>query len=155
MVGMNVKSKILKIRNLPCDGKKLDTISSKPYMFICFLLSLGVLLLCTDYYLIGCIVTIFAAFYLFFVKNIKLIEFYDKYVFFYTNNGSDECFVLFWEDVERWEIVKGKGALDTLEIMLKNHQSVSISCVSGKKIEKYFVTYTGCKQPCHIHKQHA
>ena len=124
-------------------------------MFICFLLSLGVLLLCSDYYLVGCVITIFAAFYLFFVKNIKLVEFYDRYAFFYTNNGSDECFVLFWEDVERWQIIKGKSALDTLEITLKNHQSVSISCVSSKKIEKYFTQCIEKKESCEIHKQHA
>lgn len=152
---MNVKSKILKIRNLPCDGTKLETISSKPYVFICFLLLMGIVLLCSDYYLFGCVITIFAAFYLFFVKNIKLIEFYDRYAFFYTNNGKDECFVLFWEDVEKWEIIKGKSALDTLTITLKNHQSVTISCVSSKKIEKYFQKYTAGKQPCKIHKQHA
>ena len=152
---MDVKSKVLKIRNLPCDGKKLDTISSKPYGFICVLLIAGIILLCSNYYLVGCVITIFSAYYLFFVKNIKLVEFFDRYALFYMNNGKDECFVLFWEDVDHWEFSKCKNDLDSLTITLKNHQSVSIKCVSRKKIEKYLTECTTQKDTCQIHKQHA
>lgn len=152
---MNVKSKVLKIRNLPSDGQKLDTISSKPYAFILVLFSAGIILLCTEYYLIGAIASIFGGYYLFFVKNVKLIEFFDRYAIFYMNNGRDEAFVLFWEDVQRWEFVPCKSELDTLTITLKNQQSVSIKCVSKKKIEKYLKEQTCLKKASTVTKLHA
>ena len=78
------------------------------------------------------------------------MEFFDRYALFYMNNGKDECFVLFWEDVDHWEFSKCKNDLDSLTITLKNHQSVSIKCVSRKKIEKYLTECTTQKDTCQI-----
>lgn len=152
---MNVKSKILKIRNLPCNETRLDTISSKPYAFICVILALGILLLCSSYYLIGAVVSIFSAYYLLAVKNVKLVEFYENYAVFYLNNGKEECFVMFWEDVAQWEISGNRMDLDTLNVMLKNNQSISIRCVQRKKIEKFFQMHTCLKKTNAVTKQHA
>lgn len=152
---MSIKSKILKIRNLPCNETRLDTISSKPYTFICALLALGILLLCSSYYLIGVVVAIFSAYYLVAVKNVKLVEFYEEYAVFYLNNGKDECFVMFWEDVSQWEITGSRMDLDTLCVTLKNHQTISIRCVQRKKIQKYFQMHTCLKETSAVTKQHA
>ncbi len=44
---MNVKSKVLKIRNLPTDGRKIDQINAKPYLVIAVFLFIGIALLFT------------------------------------------------------------------------------------------------------------
>lgn len=61
---MNVKSKVLKIRNLPADGKKIDQINAKPYLVIIVFLLIGISLLFTRVYLIGIVITFLFLYYL-------------------------------------------------------------------------------------------
>lgn len=152
---MNVKSKVLKIRNLPTDGKKIDQINAKPYMLIIVFLLIGVSLLFTRVYLMGIVIALLFLYCLLFVKDVVLIEFYERYAVFYLNNDKDECFLLFWEDIEKWSVTSSRNELDTLNIELKNHQCVSLKCVSRKKVEKYFLLYASAMSESEITKQHA
>lgn len=152
---MNVKSKILKIRNLPTDGKKIDQINAKPYSFIIVCLIAGISLMCTSLYLIGFIITFLFLYYLLFVKDVVLIEFYDQYAVFYLNNGKEECFLLFWEDVLRWSITSNRNDLDLLNIVLRNNECIALKCLSRKKVEKYFLRYVNHDPEKEITKQHA
>lgn len=152
---MNVKSKILKIRNLPTDGKKIDQINVKPYSFIIVCLIAGISLMCTSLYLIGFIITFLFLYYLLFVKDVVLIEFYDQYAVFYLNNGKEECFLLFWEDVLRWSITSNRNDLDLLNIVLRNNECIALKCLSRKKVEKYFLRYVNHDPEKEITKQHA
>ena len=77
-------------------------------------------------YLIGIVITFMFLYYLLFVKDVTLIEFYDKYAIFYLNNGKDECFLLFWEDVEKWSISSSRNDLDVLNIVLRNQESIAL-----------------------------
>lgn len=138
---MNVKSKILKIRNLPCNGKKIAEIKAKPYGFILLFLGVGLLLLCTRFYFLGIVIAALFLYYLLFVKDILLVEFYDLYAVFYLNNGNDECFLLFWEDIYHWDISSSRRDLDVLNIMLKNDQTYSLKCLGKKKIVRFFEQY--------------
>ncbi len=152
---MNVRSKILKIRNLPTDGELIDHINAKPYLFILVYIAIGLALMFTRLYLIGIVITFMFLYYLLFVKDVTLIEFYDKYAIFYLNNGKDECFLLFWEDVEKWSISSSRNDLDVLNIVLRNQESIALKCLGRKKVARYFVTYVST--PCEkaIGKQHA
>ena len=47
---MNVRSKILKIRNLPTDGELIDHINAKPYLFILVCIAIGLALMFTRLY---------------------------------------------------------------------------------------------------------
>lgn len=152
---MNIKSKILKIRNLPTDGKKIDQINAKPYLFIIVFLIVGICLMCTRLYLVGFVVTFLFLYYLLFVKDVVLIEFFDRYAVFYLNNGKDECFLLFWEDVLHWSISGNRNDLDLLSIVLRNNETVALKCLSRKKVEKYFQLCTAHDEEKEISKQHA
>lgn len=152
---MNVKSKILKIRNLPTDGKKIDQINAKPYLFIIVFLVIGICLMCTRLYLIGLVITFLFTYYLLFVKDTVLIEFYDSYAVFYLNNGKDECFLLFWEDVRRWSISSNRKDLDLLSIIFRNNETIALKCLSRKKVEKYFQKFTAHDEENEVSKQHA
>ena len=152
---MNVKSKILKTRNLPKDGKKLDSIGTKPYMIICICIVLGFFLLFTRFYLFGIVLVILFLYYLLFVKNVVLIEFYDQYAVFYLNNGNEECFLLFWNDILKWNISESRNELDELHIVLKNREHVDLKCLGKKKIKRWFSQFVDDeKTKKELHEQH-
>lgn len=151
---MNVKSKILKIRNIPKGGNKIAQIKAKPYGFILLFLGLGIVLLWTRFYFLGIIISAVFLYYLLFVKDILLVEFYDAYAVFYLNNGNDECFLLFWEDIYHWDITSSRRDLDVLNIMLKNDQSYALKCLGKKKIVQYFNLYASETEKDSSSKQH-
>lgn len=139
---MNIRSKNLKIRNLPKGNRRLDQINSKPYVFLGLFLVLGVTLFLCRSYLLGSMFIILFFYNFCFIKNDILIEFYDEYVVFYHyNNRKDECFLLFWQDIEKWQYVHTKKDYDQIEVWLKNGKQVSIQCISQHKTLKYFKRY--------------
>lgn len=152
---MNVKSKVLKIRNLPTGSKKIDKINAKPYLVLIVFLLVGIMLLFTSFYLIGIVISFLFLYCLLFIKNVTLVEFYEDYAVFYLNNGNEECFILFWEDITSWNIVSSRFDLDVLNIELRNRQCISLKCVSAKKVEKYFAKYAPFSQESSTNKQHA
>lgn len=138
-----VRSKNLKIRNLPKGHKMIDSVNSKPFVFFSFCLVIGVLLiiLCQSY-LIGGILTVLSLYNFFCIKNEKLMEFYDEFVVFYhINSYKDECFLLFWEDIESWKITHTKKDYDEILLRLKNGKTVCLKCVSKHKVQRYFKRY--------------
>ena len=152
---MKVKSKCLKIRNLPADGEYLGHVNSKPYLFIFVCLAIGVALLPTIFYMVGILMCLVFLYCLIFVKNIKLIEFYTQYAFFFLNNGNDECFLLFWDDVAKWNIESQRNDLDILHIDLKDGQTISLKCLGRKKIVRYFEKYVPVQKQEDHKQQHA
>ena len=125
---------------------KIGQVNAKPYLFIIFCLCMGICLLYTSYYLLGVMIVMLFAFNLLFVRDMVLAEFYDEYVVFYLDQNKDECYLLFWEDIEQWHITKHKRTLDTLDIILKNQKSISFKCLHKRKIEKFFETYVASLQ---------
>lgn len=135
---MDVRSQAIKIRNLPQGHKRIDCINAKPYLFFGMIGMIGVLLVLMERYMIIGILLLLAALYCFlFIKNERLIEFYDEYCVFYrVNNNKDECFLLFWNDIIDWKI-KSKNECDILTVTLRNHKKADFKCVSKHKLIRY------------------
>lgn len=141
VLSLNIRSKVLKIRNLPVDGKKIGQIKAKPYGFIVLFLLTGIAMLFTAFYVVGIIIAGVFTYYLLFVKDILLVEFFETHAVFYLNNGKDECFLLFWDDIDHWEIISSRRDFDVLNIILKNQQTIALKCLGRKKIVRYFEAY--------------
>ena len=145
---LNVRSKNLKIRNLPKGKKRIDCINSKPFAFFGLCLVMGIILitLCQSY-LIGGLFIIVSIYNFFFIKNEVLVEFYEDHaVFYHTTSYKDECYLLFWEDVASWEIHHAKSDYDELTLTLKNDKKVTLKCVSKHKIQRYLKRYVAVRQ---------
>lgn len=139
---MNIRSRNLKIRNLPKGNKRIDRINSKPYLFLGLFLVMGAALILCRSYLLGSMFVILFLYNFCFVKNDILIEFYDEYaVFYHYDNRKDECFILFWQDVAKWQYVHTKRDYDEIEVWLKNGRQVTIKCISQHKTLKFFKHY--------------
>lgn len=131
---LNVRSKNLKIRNLPKQCKRIGQINSKPYVFLVLFFILGILLIACRSYVMGTILTVLFIYNLCFVKNCVLIEFYEDHAVFYQiTTHKDDCYLLFWDDIEKWRYVKTKTDYDLLEITLKNGKEISLKCISKHK----------------------
>lgn len=139
---VDVRSKLLKIRNIPQGHKLIDCINTKPYFVFSVLGSIGLLLVLREKYMILGILLVFVAVYSFlFIKNERLIEFYDDYCVFYRMNANkDECFLLFWNDISAWEIHPG-SEYDELSVTLRDQRKIVLKCVCKHKLTRYFKRY--------------
>lgn len=142
MKHLNIRSKNLKIRNLPKGHKRLSQINSKPYLFLCLFLILGILLFIIKNYILSVLFLVLFIYNFCFVKNEVLAEFYDDYVIFYQiGKHKDECYLLFWDDVDTWKYVRTKKDYDELQLTLKDHKKVAIPCIGKHKTLRYFKRY--------------
>ena len=93
-------------------------------------------------YMILGILLVFVAVYSFlFIKNERLIEFYDDYCVFYRMNANkDECFLLFLNDISAWEIHPG-SEYDELSVTLRDQRKIVLKCVCKHKLTRYFKRY--------------
>lgn len=146
MQPVNVKSKNLKIRNLPQNKKCMACINSKPYLFILFFLCIGGYALWKGYYVVGAIVVAIFLFNLCCIPNKIVTEFYDEYAVYYYEQEKDECFILFWEDIASWMYHSKMNDLDMIEIELVNGASICFKCLSKPKTLKYFQKYVASKR---------
>lgn len=136
-----IRSKVLKIRNLPKNSERVDFISSKPYMFLTSFLAIGILMFLIQLKFIGVVLTGLSAVGFFVMKDKVVTEFYDEYVVFYDEKKPDECYILFWEDIVVWHYLASKSSLDEIDIVLKNDKHVKFQVLSKTKILKYFRKY--------------
>lgn len=143
---MNVKSKTLKIRNLPQNEKRLACINSKPYLFIVLFLSIGFYALWKQYFIVGTIVVAIFLFNLCCIPNKVVTEFYERYAVYYYEQEKDECFILFWEDIATWVFHPRMNDLDMIEVELENGASICFKCLSKQKTLQYFQKFASEKR---------
>lgn len=137
---MRMKSKYLKRWNLPPYGVKLDSIKSKPYPVLIAILFLGAALISLNQKVIGIAILVLACYQLGIGNNSVLCEFYDRYVVFYSTQDPDGCYILFWQDVSKWQYQCGLMQ-DTLRVLLKDGSKIEFSSLSRRKVEQYFRKY--------------
>lgn len=143
---MNVRSKRLKTRNLPQNNKRIDRVNSKPYVFIVLSLCAGCVMIYKNHYFIGSLISVLFLYNLVCIKNKIIMEFYPDYVVFYAEHEKDECFILFWEDVESWSYHIGKNDLDTVNVTLKDQSAICFKSLSKRKTMRHFKKYASSKQ---------
>ncbi len=137
---MRMKSKKLKRWNLPAYGEKLDCIKAKPYPILFGFLVFGAGLISLNQKVIGIAILVLACYQISINNNQVLCEFYDRYVVFYNSQDSDDCYILFWQDVAQWQYQRG-WMQDTLHVLLKDGTKLDFTSLSRRKVEHYFRTY--------------
>lgn len=140
---MEIRSKKLKTRNLPEPREAIDKINAKPYIFIALFLIIGLYMFFTSSYLWGIFMIAIFLYYLIFVKNKILTEFYEEYIVFYNEKDDDECYIVFYNEVKSWSYEPGRFASDTVEMTFKNGKRVRFDCLSKHKMRRYMGEYVG------------
>lgn len=137
-----IKSKRLLCRNLPKSREVEAKCNSKPVLGLCMFFIIGALLCLTSYWVFGVLIAVLSLLGLFFIKNQVMTEFNKEYVVFYKEGDLEECYLLYWEDIDRWKYQNGKGGLDFIQILLKNGELQTHKIFSKGKMMKYFNRYS-------------
>ena len=136
-----MKSKELKVHNLPYDRQIEESVDAKPYFifiilgilgfFICFVkggMLLGIALI------VICLASIF------FLPRRVLIEFCNDYLVLYNRASHNECMIIYYEDIVSWNYIRGYS-MDELEINLVDGTKESIEAFSKFIFESHMNNY--------------
>lgn len=137
---MFVRSRKLKIWNLPKNDTYISCINSKPYSILFTILIVAIALLIVYHrFLISMLLLSFSTYHLVFVKNKRIVEFYKDYSIFYEiNHQKDDCILVFWKDIKSWKFHANKKNEESLCITLADNTVLEIQCVHRQKVEHYF-----------------
>ncbi len=124
-----MKSKGLKVHNLPTDVAPITSINAKPDLLLIGLVGLGIALAATNTSRIYGIAIIFVGFVaLAFMPKVTLMEFYNEYLVMYNRADKDSCVLIYYDEVLSWHYQKGNR--DYLFIELENGTTESIEAFS-------------------------
>jgi hypothetical protein len=116
-----MKSKTLKVRNIPIGRSVFFRMNVKPTEYLSGILVLSILALFMDaplptIGLISCTVMCFA---LVATPDRILLEMNDEFMTFYSPKDVSECTILYWDEILRWQYVRGRQC-DHLKVELIN-----------------------------------
>ena len=119
-----MKTKEIKVYNLPEDRLINETIDAKPYLLITLIIIFGLFLMGEDL-TSGLTVALFGVAILLFMPRRTLIEFYDDYLILYNKANHYFCTMVYYEDVASWHYSYGI-TVDELLIELNDGNVLSI-----------------------------
>lgn len=134
---MKIKSNRFKCRNLPKNYDVKAVVKSKPIFMMCLALALGIVLIfMKSYMFVGILLLGMALFGLIFSKNPVTVEFSDQFVVFYLDDHQEDCYLVYYEDIDRYEYKRKVFDTDVLQIVLKNQKVLEFKSLDKKKVTK-------------------
>ncbi len=130
-----MKSKELKIYNIPRDGASLLVLTVKPRKQLIFVLSfsLTLIILSPEFYMLGLVLAAISLFAIVAMPDRTLVEAYYSMLVVYDSRQIDTCFCVYWEDILNWQYIK-KPDHDKMRIELIDGQIVEFDCFKDKKL---------------------
>lgn len=141
-----MKSQVIRIRNLPATRSVLQRYQLKPTLLLVSMIIIGMLLVAARPYLLlgGIMMTMLGAFCLFVMPDGILCEFTREYLILYNRRRTDDCMLIYWDEIVSWKYEKHSTA-DELIITLVDGSTQKQECYS-KRICIYMRIYVPEKE---------
>ena len=139
-----MKSKEIRVRNLPKDDVPFYVSNVKPTSFLMIAMIAGISFLWIRSYLqvIGVMVIMVSLFSLLMLPDCKLYEIHHDYIVLYNRHDKSECFIIYYEDMVSWHY-EWNPSYDQLVIFTsgwKCRKTRSLCEVSYREMVKFFST---------------
>ena len=130
-----MKSKELKVYNLPLNFKPIILIDAKPHVWLLAFALLGVILCINKSTLSYGIYTIVLSItFLLFMPRLVMLEFYDDYMVMHNKANKSECVMIYYEDIVSWYYSRNPNK-DYLFIELEDGRVEKIEAFSKQSYE--------------------
>lgn len=144
---MDMKSQMIKIRNLPSFPVVIDSISVKPILTLVLAIFAGILIIVVYPYLsyIGATLVAMATFSMLIMPDRKFMEITSDYAILYNCKDESYCKIVYWDEILSWQY-HWHNDYDELIIELCDHSIEKISAYSRRRFTKYFKLYASGKE---------
>lgn len=130
-----MKSKDIKIYNLPADDVCQNFIDSKPGYLLLVIAFVGLILIIPfGLYLYGGCLLIFGLLAYFLTPSNRMIEFYQDYLVLHNKASHSDCMMIYYDEINKWNYKFGIS-YDELVIELTDGRIVELDAFSRVKFE--------------------
>ena len=142
-----MKSKEIRVRNLPKDDVPFYVLNVKPTSFLIIAMIMGICFLWIRSYLqvIGVMVIMVSLFSLLMLPDCKLYEIHQDYIVLYNRHDKSECFIIYYEDMVSWHY-EWNPSYDQLVISLVDGSVEKQEVYAKYRIEKWLNSLAPGKQ---------
>lgn len=135
---MKVKSNRFKCRNLPKNYEVRTQIKSKPvFMLIVGIIVGCFLLLQKTSFFVGIFLIGMGIFGLLSTKNPTTVEFSNQFMVFYLDDRHEDCYLIYYDDIDHYDYKRKIFDTDVVSITLKNRKVLEFKSLDRHKILKY------------------
>lgn len=130
-----MKSKELKVYNIPGDSFFINEINAKPTVLFLVVTLVGIMLLFTSLpKAYGIVISLVGIACICFMPRVVLIEFYKDYLILYNKADKNTCTIIYYDEVESWYYTWG-ASRDFLVIELLDGSEEKIEAFSKTLFE--------------------
>lgn len=149
-----MKSKEIRVRNLPKDDVPFYVSNVKPTSFLIVAMIAGISFLWIRSYLqvIGVMVIMVSLFSLLMLPDCKLYEIHQYYIVLYNRHDKSECFIIYYEDIVSWHY-EWNPSFDQLVISLVDGSVEKQEVYAKYRIEKWLNSLAPGKQAKKNHRK--
>ena len=149
-----MKSKEIRVRNLPKDDVPFYVSNVKPTSFLIIAMITGICFLWIRTYLqvIGVMVIMVSLFSLLMLPDCKLYEIHQDYIVLYNRHDKSECFIIYYEDMVSWHY-EWNPSYDQLVISLVDGSVEKQEVYAKYRIEKWLNSLAPSKQAKKNHRK--
>jgi len=149
-----MKSKEIRVRNLPKDDVPFYVSNVKPTSFLIVAMIAGISFLWIRSYLqvIGVMVIMVSLFSLLMLPDCKLYEIHQDYIVLCNRHDKSECFIIYYEDIVSWHY-EWNPSFDQLVISLVDGSVEKQEVYAKYRIEKWLNSLAPGKQAKKNHRK--
>lgn len=138
---MNMKSKELKVYNLPNENLLLSEINAKPTFLFVILIVLGIISFAFNVPTTYSVALISIGFICFVATpRVTLMEFYSDYMITYNRADRNTCMIIYYSEVVSWHYLRN-ATKDTLVIELEDGSIEKVNAFSKTIFENRMVRF--------------
>lgn len=139
---MKTRSNRYKKRNLPENYPVKNVIKVKPiFAMLVFILIGGIMTFSTNYKLIGAVFAVIGGYTLFFTENKVSVEFSNDFMVVYLEENEDECFLIYYNEIESYQYKAKMYQTDLVQIITKDRKMFEFKSLDRRKMKKYLKEY--------------
>ena len=133
-----MKSKELKIYNIPRDKPPLLVLTVKPRQLLFVILLMSIALFCLNhaYSMISLVAGAICLFALVAMPDRTLLEVYESMLIIYDSRRMDSCHCIYWEEILHWQYIREQHK-DCLRIELIDGRCIECDCFRNNKLIFY------------------
>ncbi len=149
-----MRSKELKIYNIPKENLPLHTMGVKPRQAILFflLVGIGITAFYPMYMTLGLSFIAVCLFALVAMPDRRLLDIYESFIIIYDSRILNMCYCIYWEDILTWQYIR-KVEGDQLQLELVDGQLVTCDAYRSRKLFLYLQTLARGKEKKVIRKR--
>lgn len=138
VLGECMKSKILKIRNLPQDKTVMYTLQAKPFIFLMtmMIVSIFIAIFNATNFLYAIVIFLVALFAIVFMPDSLILQFMKEYMVIYHNLRRNECYLVYYDEIKVWQY-QWSLQKDYLYLQLIDDAEFCVECFNRRKVKAF------------------